>query len=299
MPGPSGVSKVAAVIVTHNSSSTIAATLQSASQLALAQVVVVDNASTDQTVEVIERALPPGARLVQQPNLGFGAGNNRGAREVGSDVDYVLFLNPDASISRDSLDLLREHLDRHPEVAMVGPRMLRGSDELHSAGRAATLATELRTLLPPPARNVFPDRRARPGSVPTGPIGYVLGACMLIRRDALDAVGGFDERFFLFFEELDVGNRLRAKGWQVHHVADAFAGHEQSTSRKAVTGGAQEHYWASTWLYLRSYRGRASAAAWAAAARATWRLRRATGRIDAATHQRWRAALEAVRSRTP
>ena len=290
---------MAAVIVTHNSTSTIAATLQSVAHLPLAQVVVVDNASTDATVETIKRSLPSGAQLVQQANVGFGAGNNRGAREVDPDVDYVLFLNPDASIDARSLDLLREHLDRHPEVAMVGPRMRRGEAEIHSAGRKATLWTELRTLLPQPLRNLFPDRRARPGSVATGPVGYVLGACMLVRRAAFDAVGGFDERFFLFFEELDIGNRLRAAGWQVHHVAEAFAGHEQSTSRKAVTGGAQEHYWASTWLYLHMWVGRRRAAAWAAVARATWWVRRRAGRLDAATDQRWREALDAVRSRTP
>lgn len=290
---------MAAVIVTHNSSSTIAGTLRSTAALSLDGLVVVDNASTDNTVDVINAAMPAGGRLVQQANLGFGAGNNRGARELGSNADHLLFLNPDASIDGGSLDLLRAHLDGHPEVAMVGPRMRRGDEEIHSAGRKATLWTELRTLLPSPVRNLFPDRRARPGSVATGPVGYVLGACMLVRRTAFDAVGGFDERYFLFFEELDVGNRLRARGWQVHHVAEAFATHEQSTSRKAVTGGAQEHYWASTWLYLHMWVGRRRAAAWATVARLTWWARRRSGRLDAATCLRWRDALDAVRSRTP
>lgn len=299
MPGPSGTSKVAAVIVTHNSSSTIAATLQSAARLNLAQVIVVDNASTDATLDVIESAKPAGAQLVQQDNLGFGAGNNRGAREVRADVAYVLFLNPDASIDQESLDPMVDYLDRHAEVAMVGPRVHRGSDELHSVGSAATLWTEMRTLFPPPISRAFPDRRRRPGSERTGPAGYVLGACMLIRRKALDAIGGFDEGFFLFFEELDVANRLRAAGWQVHHVAESSAAHEVSTSRKAVTGGAQEHYWASTWRYLRLYRGPRAAAAWAAVARLTWWVRLRTGRIDRTTYQRWRSALDAVRSRTP
>ena len=298
MPGPSGTSKVAAVIVTHTSSSTIAATLESVGRLDLAEVVVVDNASTDGTIEAIKQALPPGAQLVQQDNLGFGAGNNRGERELAGDVDYVLFLNPDASIDQESLEAMRSYLDRHADVGMVGPRMRRGDEEMHSAGRDATVLTEIRTLLPDPVRRLFPDRQAAPGGAATGPVGYVLGACMLVRRNALEQVGGFDERFFLFFEELDVGNRLRRAGWQVHHVADASAHHELSASRKTVLGGAHEHYWASTWLYLATWRGRRSADVWGAVARATWWARHVTRRLDDATYQRWRAALTDVRTRT-
>jgi N-acetylglucosaminyl-diphospho-decaprenol L-rhamnosyltransferase len=295
--GPAGDSKVAAVIVTHNSSSTIEATLQSVARLDLVEVVVVDNASTDDTVATVEAATPDGGRLVRQDNLGFGAGNNRGVRELRSDARLVLFLNPDAQIEPLDLTTLVDYLVKHPRVAMVGPRMRRGAEEMHSAGRDATVLTEIRTLLRDPVRRIFPDRQSRLGAQPSGAVGYVLGACMLVRRDALAEIGGFDERFFLFFEELDVGNRLRRAGWEVHHVAEASAHHELSASRRTLPGGAHEHYWASTWLYLRTWRGRRSAAVWAAAARATWWARHAGGRIDDVTYRRWRAALAEVKGR--
>ena len=291
--------RASAVVVTHQSEDTVATTLRALAQLPLEEVIVVDNDSTDETSHVAAAALPANGRLVRQANRGFGAGNNRGVAELTAPAEFVLFLNPDAAIDRASFDRLLAHIDAHPTVAMVGPSVWRDGEALRSAGRDASVLTEWARELPRALSRWLPARPLEPGAARTGPVGYVEGACMLVRLEALRAVGGFDEGFFLFFEELDVGNRLRAKGWQVHHVADAFAGHEQSTSRKAVTGGAQEHYWASTWLYLRSYRGRASAAAWSAAARATWRLRRTTGRMDPATHQRWLAALDAVRSRTP
>lgn len=296
---PSGApaATVGAVVVTFNSATTIGATLDALCELPLAEFVVVDNGSTDATTELVRRGLPAHGRLVEQANVGFGAGNNRGIRELTTDPDLLLLLNPDAQIGPDDLDRLVRYLDARPEVALVGPRFWKGDEPLHSASREATALTETRTLLPPAVARLLPDKRFAPAYAGSGEVRSVLGACMLVRREALAEVGGFDERFFLFFEELDVGNRLRRAGWQVHLVGDATAQHAVSASRKTVAGFAQEHYWASTWLYLRLWRGRASAAVWRAAAVGTWRLRRALRRIDQPTYRRWVGALDVVAER--
>lgn len=284
---------VSVVVVTHRSAATVARTLECTAKLPAAEVVVVDNDSPDETVPVIKGHLPPNGRLVQQANVGFGAGNNAGFHALTKPVDAVLFLNPDAVIRPDDLNALLRRLAADSEIGMVGPRMYRDGQALGSSGRDASALTEIERALPSPLRKVFPRRPAHPSKADIGPVGYVEGACMLVRRQAFADVGEFDERFFLFFEELDLAQRLRRAGWKVELVADASAEHQVATSRASTTLGGEPFFVASTYRYLRKWRGRLSADGWFATLRVIWWAKVALRRM---TLDERRILLDAVRT---
>jgi len=286
------LSRVGVVTVTYASASTIAACLTALPTDALGSVVVVDNSSPDDTVAVVESLALPGVTLVHRPNLGFGAGNNAGVAATPPGIEYVLFLNPDAVIAPGDIERLAAYLDAHPDVAMAGPRLFKNGAPIHSAGRAPTVRSELRPLLPRALGRALPDRRLPPSYAVTGPVGAVEGACMMARRSTLDAVGGFDERFFLFFEELDLARRFAERGWSVHLVAEASAEHLVAASRATTSHGARPELVRSEAKFLAKWGERGLLRAWPLAARASWWLRARTGRLTPAE----RAALvEALR----
>ena len=203
------------VVVTHNAVPWIERCLESVRG---EEVVVVDNGSSDGTVEVV-RELMPEARVIEQENVGLAAGWNRGVRETGG--RYALILNADAWLTEGSLRRLVAFADDHPDAAIVGPRLLNPNGSLQRSVRGFPtlwrLATEyffLRKLAPrSQALNAF--YAGGFGHDETREADFVMGACMLVRREAIDQVGLLDEAFFLFSEETDWAYRFRAAGWKV------------------------------------------------------------------------------------
>lgn len=269
------------MVVTHGSAATVADTIASLAALPLEQVVVVDNDSPDETVTVARQVLPANGLLVEGDNVGFGAGNNRGVAALTEPCEAVLFLNPDATLTSRDFAALLAYLDAHPSVGMVGGAIWRAGTALQSGGREASVLTEWRRELPGAIGRWLPDRPMRPDELRTGDVTYVEGACMLVRRAAFDEVGGFDEQFFLFFEEIDIARRLRARGWQVHVVADARVEHVVAASRSGTRFSGEPHFAASTYRYLRVSRSRSAAALWFAGIRLLWSLRSSLGRMAA------------------
>jgi N-acetylglucosaminyl-diphospho-decaprenol L-rhamnosyltransferase len=208
---------VSAIVVTHNAAAWIERCLESLAGTG-AEVIVVDNASADGTADLV-RAKFPDARVVEQENLGFGAGNNAGMRAAAG--RYFMLLNPDAWLTDGALAQLVAFADEHPEAAVVGPRLLNPDGSLQRSVRGYPspwrIATEyffLRKLGPRThALNAFFGEQFDHESVREAE--YVFGACMLVRREAVDAVGGFDEDFFLMSEEVDWCYRFRQAGWKV------------------------------------------------------------------------------------
>ena len=182
------------------------------------ETVVVDHGSTDGTLELVRDRFPD-VRLVEQENRGLAAGWNRGMREAGG--RWFLILNADAWVVGDAVDQLVEFADAHSRAAVVGPRLVNPDGTLQRSVRgfptAWRLATEyffLRKLAPRTrALNAFYAARFDHATVREAE--FLMGACMLVRRDAVDAVGPLDEDFFLFSEETDWHFRFRAAGWQV------------------------------------------------------------------------------------
>jgi len=182
------------------------------------QVVVVDNGSRDGTVALVRERFPE-VRLVESENRGLGAGWNVGIRETES--RYVLLLNADAWLVGDALARLVAFADERPRAAVVGPRLLNPDGTLQPSVRGFPtlwrLATEyffLRKLAPGTrALNAFYAGGFDHDEVREAEV--VMGACMLVRRDAIDEVGPLDEAFFLFSEETDWCYRFRQAGWDV------------------------------------------------------------------------------------
>ena len=206
---------VTVVVVTWNALPWIEQCLESVDG---EDVIVVDNGSTDGTVAFVRERFP-GVRVIEQDNRGMGGGNNSGMREASG--RYFFLLNSDAWIVGDGLAALVAFADAHPDVAVVGPRLLNTDGTLQRSVRAEPtlwrLATEylaIRKLAPwtnllnPLYVGGFDHRSVREAD-------WLSGAALLVRREAADAVGLFDESFFMFSEEVDWMTRFRRAGWTV------------------------------------------------------------------------------------
>jgi N-acetylglucosaminyl-diphospho-decaprenol L-rhamnosyltransferase len=206
----------AAIVVTLNGLPWLERCLESLRGI---ETVVVDHGSTDGTQELVRTRFPE-ARLVEQENLGLAAGWNRGMREA-APSRYFLIVNADAWLVGDAAAKLVAFADGRPEAAYVGPRLLNTDGSLQRSARGFPtvwrLATEylfLRKLAPRShTLNAFYADGFAHDRVYEAE--FLMGACMLVRRAAVDEVGGLDERFFLFSEETDWCYRFRQAGWKV------------------------------------------------------------------------------------
>jgi GT2 family glycosyltransferase len=181
-------------------------------------LVVVDHGSTDGTLELV-REVRPDARIVEQANKGMGAGNNAGMRIARG--RYFLLLNPDAWVLGDGLDRLVAYADAHPEAAIVGPRLRNTDGTLQRSVRGEPtlwrLATEYLYIrkLAPRSRLLNPLYAGGFRHDVEAEADWLYGPALLVRREAADAVGLFDESFFMFSEEVDWMTRFRGAGWKV------------------------------------------------------------------------------------
>ena len=185
-----------------------------------AQVVVVDNGSSDGSVEMIRAEFPAVRLHVLPANPGYGAASNIAFGLC--DAEYVLLLNSDTELRPGALRALTAHLDRCPRAGIVGPRLL----NLDGTLQKSTFPFPS-PLVPLFKRRPLADlvgavpwlRDAFVGSWPhdhTRRVPWVLGAALAIRRSAYRAVGGFDEHFVMYYEEVDLCYRMRRAGWETH-----------------------------------------------------------------------------------
>ncbi|RJR31389.1 MAG: glycosyltransferase family 2 protein [Candidatus Latescibacterota bacterium] len=236
----------------------------------LLRVVVVDNASTDGSADGLERAGLPLALLRNDRNRGFAAACNAGVS--GSAADYLLFLNPDTRLFADSLSYAVSFMEL-PEnrgAGLAGVRLVDGSgSEAPSCSRFPTLGSLLSKSLGLHrlSRRLFPTYALPPGGTGEGgEVDYVTGAFFLARREVFEALGGFDERFFVYFEETDFARRMRARGWTCRHLGGASAYHRGGGASEQA--GAERLFYAaaSRILYARKHFGPAAAGVYVAAA---------------------------------
>ncbi len=155
-------------------------------------------------------------------NAGFARAQNRG---IGASTgDLIVILNPDTTVEKEFFSKVRTFFDDHTEAGVMGPRLLDFNGEIQlSARRDVTMITGLLgrtsflTRLFPESSLVRSQFPAVTGSVPA-PVDWVSGACMVIRREAFESLMGFDERFFMYFEDADLCRRIREAGWDVYHA---------------------------------------------------------------------------------
>jgi N-acetylglucosaminyl-diphospho-decaprenol L-rhamnosyltransferase len=216
---------VSVVVVTWNARDHIERCLESVHDR---DVIVVDNGSTDGTVEFV-RARFPHVRLIEQGNVGMGGGNNTGMRAA--EGRYFFLLNSDAWVEGDGLDVLLAFADEHPDAAVVGPKLQNLDGSLQRSVRGAPTLWRLST-------EYFFIRKLAPRTTLLNPlyvggfdhdavreVDWLSGAALLVRREAADAVGLFDEAFFMFSEEADWQARFREAGWTVWFQPDAVVTH--------------------------------------------------------------------------
>jgi N-acetylglucosaminyl-diphospho-decaprenol L-rhamnosyltransferase len=230
------VALVDAVVVSYNSRDHLRACVEPLARLDWVAVVVVDNASPDASLDVV-RDLPV-RTIAGTDNVGFGRGSNAGTR-LGS-APYVLFLNPDARIEGAALRKLVDFLERDESVGLVAPRIESEEGRLHHSLRrfprlrsTYAQALFLHRLLP---RAAWTDEvvRAADAYATEGDQEWVSGACMLVRRALLDQIGGFDERFFLYCEDMDLCLRIHTAARRVVYVPEAQATHVGGASAPAA-----------------------------------------------------------------
>lgn len=193
------------------------------------EVIVIDNGSKDRSVAMLEERYPQVVKICNPENRGFGAANNQGFAVMKG--KYALLLNTDAVLTPDAISKLWTFAEAQPLTAIVCGQLLNADgSRQNSIAAFPTLLTLLvnSSLLEYLFPQSYPSKRyehKKPVEVDSA-----IGACMLIRKQALDEVGLFDERYFFFFEETDLAYALRAAGWKVYQVPDAFVYHLQGQS---------------------------------------------------------------------
>ena len=291
-PGADPLGAIGVVIVAYRSAAVIAETIDALPANRFAAIVVVDNASPDDSAAVVRaQARPDVTLVVSDTNCGFGGGNNLGVSALPPTATRILFLNPDAVIDEPSVLRLARWLDERPGCALVGARVRSNGQPVTSAGRPSTLLTELRPLLPRALGSRLPARRFDASYAKGGPVGYVEGACMLVDRDRFERAGRFDESFFLYFEELDLANRLREDGSTVDLCPDAWVDHRVAASTAVEPFAARTYIFESSMRYLRKWHHRSVPFLFAAVARASWALRERSGKLDADARTAYGRAL--------
>jgi len=191
------------------------------------RVVVVDNASGDGTAEMVATDYPEVELHASESNLGFAAATNLGIRSGAA--PYVIALNPDTRVAEGALERVLSVLDSRAEVGVVGPRLVLQDGTLdHAAKRSfPTPLSALGHFSGIGRRPGAPDSLAayRAPDVESGPVDAVNGAFMLMRRSALEQVGGFDEAYWMYMEDLDLSYRLAEEGWVTWYEPEATVVH--------------------------------------------------------------------------
>ena len=215
------------IIVNHNAGPLLSECVRAVQGQAVREVIVVDNGSTDGSLELLrERADPAALGIVETGrNLGFAAACNIGLRAATQ--PFLLFLNPDGIPAPGSLARLLQVLEQHPAAGMVGGLLLNPDGTEQRGGRRA-IPTPGQVLM----RRKFNLHGTPLPSQPT-PVEAISGALMLVRREAMQAVGPWDEGYFLHCEDLDWCLRFRQKGWDILFVPDAPVVHYQGTCSRA------------------------------------------------------------------
>lgn len=216
------------------------------------EVFVVDNASSDGSVEAVRGAYPETNIIANSVNAGFGRANNQALRRAKG--EYYVLINSDARLTEGAIEAMLDAMDADARIAVVGGQLLNtdGSRQ-NSIDNTPSLATEMlsKSLL----RKLFPEiypSKYREYSAPCE-VEQVIGACMMLRRKAVEAVGLFDEDYFFFMEETDWQLRFRKAGWKVMHQPKARIYHDQGKSANKRPAAARIEYYRSRYKFFKKH----------------------------------------------
>jgi GT2 family glycosyltransferase len=253
---------VSAIIVSFNVRDFILDTLRAYYETcgSEAEVIVVDNASSDGSAEAVKERFPQAQLLGLGHNVGFGIANNKGLELSHSDL--VLVMNPDVVVRPGCVAALQRFMVEHPDVGAAGPRLERPDGRLDLAARRAFPTPEaafyrfigLSRLFPRSARFNRYNLGARPLDGPHE-IDAGTAACLMVRRAAIDKVGFFDPAFFMFGEDLDLCYRLKQGGWKIFYVPEAVAIHVKGASTRQATRRMLYEFHRAMWVFWRKHDG--------------------------------------------
>lgn len=246
---PSGQARLAIVILNYNRADLLADCLQSLAAhptRCAVDVWVVDNASSDETVPLVQNRFPWARLLVSSHNGGFASGNNLALHQILAlphPPDYTMLLNNDTVVPSGLLDGLVEYLENHPAVGVVGPKVLLPDGTLDKACRRSFPTPEVAFYRMLGLARLFPRSRrfGRYNLTYLDPdaeteVDAVVGACMLLRTSVIREVGVLDEQFFMYGEDLDWTYRMKSYGWRVVYYPAVHVWHYKgaASTRRAI-----------------------------------------------------------------
>ena len=222
------------------------------------EIIVVDSASADGSVEMVREKYPAVRLLAQTENLGFTRGNNLGLAQA--KASYLFLLNPDTELDERALPDMLEYMTRHTDAGILGPHTL-NTDGSHQSTRRRfpTLTTGL-------FESAWLSAYA-PLSIETNyrmldaddrdilEVDWVQGSAMMVRTEVYEAVGGLDEGFVMYAEEMDWCKRAKAAGWKVVYHGRAFIKHHGGKSSEQAAAFKQIHFHTSKLRYFRKHHG--------------------------------------------
>jgi GT2 family glycosyltransferase len=270
----------AVVVVSYNTRELLLGCLASVIESAATEdveIVVVDNASSDGSLESVHQTYPQVKTIANQTNLGFGVACNQAIRVT--TAPFVLLLNSDATITPASFQALHDAFSTNARCGAAGCRLV-GSGGVETTNTrnfltALNQAAELTGVMG------WTDwKRLRRTHRPTTDqnlmdcsVDWIDGACLMVRRAALDEVGLFDEEFFIYSEDEDLCFRLRSHGWTICYSAAGTAHHQGAASSSQNKSVMLRHFYASQMLFLAKHRGNGSALVYLTAMKITLALK--------------------------
>lgn len=223
------------------------------------ETIVIDNASTDGSPDMVRGEFPHVHLITNEQNRGFTAANNQGlARSRGR---YLLLLNPDTEVVGDALATMVCYLEDHPQAGALGPQLCYPDGSLQpSRRRFPTMATAL--VESTVVQQWWADNRILrryymedTNDDDVQPVDWVVGACLLVRREAYEQVGGLDEGFFMYSEELDWCKRIKDAGWEVVYLPTATVIHHEGKSSEQVVPARHIRFQSSKVRYFGKHHG--------------------------------------------
>lgn len=213
------------------------------------EIWIVDNGSRDESVNAIRRKFPDVNIIENKENLGFAKANNQALRQMHG--RYAVLLNTDTILTDGAIETIVHFMDKNADTGICGGQLLNADGtKQNSIANIPTLATELlnKSLL----RRLFPEKYPGKERDLKSPVEVesVIGACMVVRKKAIDDAGLMDESYFFFLEETDWCLRMRKKGWKIFHHPEAKIYHLQGKTAKRENVKARIEYWRSRYIFF-------------------------------------------------
>ncbi len=222
------------------------------------EIIVVDGASADGSVAMVADEFPFVHLIASNENLGFPKGNNVGMEAANG--RYTLLLNPDTIVKKGALETMLTYLQTHPSIGLVGAQLLNADGSVQSSRRRfPTMATAffestwLQPIAPKRVLDAYYVHDVDDGE--TAVVDWVMGACMMTRREIIETIGGMDEAYFMYSEELDWQRRINDAGWKVVYLPTAQVVHYTGKSSEQAVTARHINFQRAKLRYFRLYHG--------------------------------------------